>query len=287
MERLAAGDLSVEIDEADRRDEIGEMGKAMRVFKQNAIAARLLDAEREKRRELEMAVSHASRIDALGRFAGGIAHDLNNALVPVLAMTKLVSSHLTKPSREFANLELAIMGAERAKDLVQQILAFGRKQSGEPRDFDPAQVVADGVKMLRASFPPTISLDTNIDRVPMLRGDPGQLNQVLVNLAINGVHAIGDQPGTITISLRPEGDGFIRLAVADSGSGMDEKTKARMFEPFFTTKEIGKGTGLGLSVVRDIITAHGGAISVESAPGKGTRIDIVFPAAQRRKADAA
>jgi signal transduction histidine kinase len=287
MKLLAAGDLSVEIDEAERRDEIGEMGKAMRVFKQNAIAARLLEAEREKRRELEMAVSHAGRVDALGRFAGGIAHDLNNALVPVLAMTKLVLSRLTKPSREYANLELAIMGAERAKDLVQQILAFGRKQSGEQREFDPAQVVADGVKMLRATFPPAITLHTEIEKVPTLRGDPGQLNQILVNLATNGVHAIGDQPGTVAISLRPEDDGFIRLTVADSGSGMDEKTKARMFEPFFTTKEIGKGTGLGLSVVRDIITAHDGKISVESALGKGTRIDIVFPAAERRNADAA
>lgn len=287
MKLLAAGDLSVEIDEAERQDEIGEMGKAMRVFKQNATAARLLDAEREKRRELEMAVSHASRVDALGRFASGIAHDLNNALVPVLAMTKVVSSHLSKPSRDFANLELAIMGAERAKDLVQQILAFGRKQTGEQREFDPAQVVADAVKMLRASFPPRISLDTNFEEVPMLRGDPGQLYQVLVNLATNGMHAIGDQPGTVTISLYHESDGLIRLVVADNGTGMDEKTKAHMFEPFFTTKEIGKGTGLGLSVVRDIITGHGGQISVESVPGKGTRIEVAFPASERRNADAA
>src|SRR5690348_15876011 len=98
--------------------------------------------------------------------------------------------------------------------------------------------------------------------VTTLRGDPGQLNQILVNLATNGVHAIGDPPDTVAISLRPEDDGFIRLTVADSGSGMDEKTKSRMFEPFFTTKEIGKGTGLGLSVVRDIISAHDGKISV-------------------------
>ena len=284
MERLAAGDLSVEIDDAERGDEIGEMGKAMRVFKENAIAARLLEAEREKRRELQMAVNHASRIDALGRFASGIAHDLNNALVPVLAMTKMVLSHLSKPSRDFANLELAIMGAERAKDLVQQILVFGRKQSGEQREFDPAQVVVDGIKMLRASFPPTIMLDSNIDKVPTLLGDPGQLNQILVNLVTNAAHAIGDAPGTITISLRPEGDRYIHLAVADTGSGMDEQTKARIFEPFFTTKEIGKGTGLGLSVVRDIIAAHDGRISVESTLGKGTRFDIVFPAAARRKA---
>jgi signal transduction histidine kinase len=287
MERLAAGDLSVEIDEAERKDEIGEMGKAMRVFKQNAIAARLLEAEREKRRELEMAMNHAGRVDALGRLAGGIAHDLNNALVPVLAMTKMAMARLKKETREYANLELALMGAGRAKELVQQILAFSRKQTVEQREFDLGPVVADGIKMLRASFPPTIKLDAEIDAVPTIYGDAGQLNQVLVNLVTNGAHAVGDKPGTVTISLGADGDGQVRLAVADNGCGMDEQTRARIFEPFFTTKEVGKGTGLGLSMVHGIVTAHGGNISVQTARGKGTRIDIVLPPAQRRKADAA
>ena len=288
MERLAAGDLSVEIDEAERKDEIGEMGKAMRVFKQNAIAARLLEAEREKRRELEMAVNHAGRVDALGRLAGGIAHDLNNALVPVLAMTKLVLSRMKAQTREYANLELVLMGAERAKELVQQILAFSRKQGVEQREFDLGRVVGDSIKMLRASFPPTLMLETEIDPIPAVYGDPGQLNQVLVNLVTNGAHAIGEKPGTVTISLHADdADGYVRLAVTDTGSGMDEATRARMFEPFFTTKEVGKGTGLGLSVVHGIITAHEGKISVQSERGKGTRIDIVLPVAERRKAAAA
>jgi signal transduction histidine kinase len=287
MERLAAGDLSVEIDEAERKDEIGEMGKAMRVFKLNAIAARSLEAEREKRRELEMAVNHAGRVDALGRLAGGIAHDLNNALVPVLAMTKLVLSRMKAQTREYANLELVLMGAERAKELVQQILAFSRKQGIEQREFDLGRVVGDAVKMLRASFPPTLMLETDINPIPAVYGDPGQLNQVLVNLVTNGAHAIGEKPGTVTISLHADDeDGYIRLAVADTGAGMDEATRARMFEPFFTTKEVGKGTGLGLSVVHGIITAHAGQISVQSERGKGTRIDIVLPIAERRKADA-
>ena len=287
MHRLAAGDLEVHIDEAERADEIGEMAKAMRVFKQNAIAARQLEAEREKRRELEMAVNHAGRIDALGRLAGGIAHDLNNALVPVLAMTKLALARMKKESREYANLELALMGAQRAKDLVQQILSFSRKQEIEQREFDLVPIVADGIKMLRASFPPSIKLETEINTVPRVYGDPGQLNQVLVNLVTNGAHAIGDKPGTVTISLDADADAYIHLAVTDTGCGMDEETRARMFEPFFTTKEVGKGTGLGLSVVHGIVTAHGGKISVESARGKGTRMEVVLPPAQRRKADAA
>ena len=287
MERLAAGDLAVEIDETGREDEIGEMAKAMLVFKQNAVAARMLEAEREKRRQLEVAMNHAGRIDALGRLAGGIAHDLNNALVPVLAMTKIVLSRLKKESRDYANLELALMGAGRAKELVQQILAFGRKEAVEQREFDLFPIVADGIRMLRASFPPTIKLETEIDAVPTIYGDPGQLNQVLVNLVTNGAQAIGDIPGTITISLGADGDGHVRLAVTDTGSGMDEQTRARIFEPFFTTKEVGKGTGLGLSMVHSIVTAHGGVISVQSAPGEGTRFDVVLPPAQHRKANAA
>jgi signal transduction histidine kinase len=232
-------------------------------------------------------VNHAARLDALGRLASGIAHDLNNALVPVLAMTKLVLSRLTKQTREHANLELALMGAERAKELVQQILTFGRKQAGEMREFDLAQVIAESVKMLRASLPATVKLETDIDAVPRIHGDPGQLSQVLVNLVTNGAHAIGDKPGTVAISLARDGDGRVRLAVADTGCGMDERTQARMFEPFFTTKEVGKGTGLGLSVVHSIITAHGGKISVQSARGRGTRIDVLFPAVQGGKSEAA
>ena len=284
MEKLAAGDLSVEVGEAARRDEIGDMGKAMLVFKENAVAAQQLRVEQQKRQELELAVSHSARVDALGRLAGGIAHDLNNSLVPVLALTKTAMSRLPAGSRERSSLELVLMGAERAKDLVQQILAFSRKQEIEKRDFDLAQVVKDGIRMLRASVPSTIKLVSLIDPVPAVHGDPGQLHQVLVNLVTNAAQAIGEVPGTITISLRVEDEAWIRLLVSDTGCGMDEQTRARIFEPFFTTKEVGKGTGLGLSVVHGIVTFHGGTITVQSKTGQGTRIDVVLRVAQHKKA---
>jgi signal transduction histidine kinase len=287
MERLADGDLTVEIGEAERGDEIGEMAKAMRVFKENAQAAQLLQEEREKRRELEYAMNHADRVDSLGRLASGIAHDLNNALVPVLAMTKSVMLRQAKGSREHGHLELALMGAQRARELVQQILAFGRKQAIEYRDFDIAQVVNDGIRMLRAVLPSTIRLESAIDPVPSIYGDAGQLNQVLVNLVTNSSHAIGEEPGTITVALSQQDAGQVLLSVTDSGSGMDEKTAARLFEPFFTTKEAGKGTGLGLSVVRGIISSHGGTITVKSALGHGTRIDVVLPVERRVEAEVA
>ncbi len=273
MERLAGGELTVDIGEAERSDEIGEMGRAMRVFKDNAIA----------KRDLEMAMNHAGRIDALGRLAGGIAHDLNNALVPVLAMTKTVISRLPKDSRDRAKLDLVLAGALRSKDLVQQILAFCRKEAIEKREFDLPKVIDDGVKMLRASLPSTIKIVGLVDPVPTIYGDPGQLHQVLINLATNAAHAIGERPGTITIRLEPEGAAQLRLTVADDGCGMDEKTKARIFEAFFTTKEMGKGTGLGLSLVHGIVTSHEGTISVHSAPGEGTRFDIFLPTAAESK----
>jgi signal transduction histidine kinase len=287
MERLADGDLTVEIGEAERADEIGDMAKAMRVFKQNAQAAQLLQAEREKRRELEFAMNHADRVDSLGRLASGIAHDLNNALVPVLAMTKSVMLKQAKGSRDYANLDLALMGAQRARELVQQILAFGRKQSIEYRDFDLAQVVNDGIRMLRAVLPSTIRLEAVVDPVPSIHGDPGQINQVLVNLVVNSSHAIGEEPGTIKVAVSGAGPDQVRLAVIDTGCGMDEQTAARLFEPFFTTKEVGKGTGLGLSVVRGIIASHGGTIAVKSAPGHGTEMEIVLPVAGRARAEPA
>jgi signal transduction histidine kinase len=220
----------------------------------------------------------------MGRLAGGIAHDLNNALVPVLALTKSVASHLPQDGRERAKLDLVLMGAQRARELVQQILAFSRKQEIEMRDVDLAGVVTDGIKLLRAGLPATIKLVSVIEPVPAIHGDPGQLNQVLVNLVSNAAHAIGDQPGKITVTLQSGDASQVRLAVSDTGCGMDEKTKARIFEPFFTTKPVGEGTGLGLSVAYGIVRSHGGAISVESKSGEGTRFDVVLPALQRPEA---
>jgi signal transduction histidine kinase len=281
MEKLAAGDLAVEIDEADRRDEIGEMGKAMRVFKDNAVAARQLQAERERRRELEVeaALNHAQRLDALGRLAGGIAHDVNNALVPVLAITKLMISRFPKEGRDHRNLGIVLIGAQRVKELVQQVLSFSRKQTIEKRKFDPVPMVTDGIKMLRASVPTTIKFVSRINPVPPINGDPGQLHQVLINLVTNAAQAIDDMPGTITLILDVKDASRIRLTVSDTGAGMDEATKARIFEPFFTTKEVGKGTGLGLAVVHGIVSSHGGTITVQSVRGEGTRVEVLLPVA--------
>ncbi len=231
-----------------------------------------------ERRGLEQQLQHAQKIEALGQLAGGIAHDLNNALVPVLAMTELVLHDLPAASRDRGALEMVLAGAKRSRELVGQILAFSRREQAARHEFDLTEIAGEALKMLRASIPSTIMLIDKIDPALPMIGDPGQLHQVLVNLAVNAAQAIGDQQGMVTVRAQRESDGaHVRLSVADTGCGMDEVTRERIFEPFFTTKEVGKGTGLGLSIVHGIVTNHGGTIAVESAPGQGTRFDIILP----------
>jgi PAS domain S-box-containing protein len=232
-----------------------------------------------ERRMLEAQLHHSQRLEALGTLAGGAAHEINNALVPVIALTKMVAGHLPEDSRDRRSLGTVLVGAERSRDLVKQILAFSRKEEGEQRQdaVDLAAVLRDALRLMRATVPTSIGIAEEIAPVPALAGDPNQLHQVIVNLVTNAAHAIGDGHGTITVGLRKDG-AALRLSVADTGCGMDEATKARIFEPFFTTKEVGKGTGLGLAVVHGIVKQHGGRIEVESAPGRGTRFDVILPA---------
>jgi two-component system, cell cycle sensor histidine kinase and response regulator CckA len=244
-----------------------------------------------KRRELETALYHANKLDALGRLAGGIAHDLNNTLVPVLALAKVTLGRLAEQSSERGNLELILRAAERARDLVKQILAFSRKEAPTRQPLDLAQVVEQSLKMLRASLPSTIAMKQKIAAVPPLLGDAGQLHQVITNLITNAAQAVGSGAGTITVELaleaaRGAAEPVIRLSVADTGCGMPESVKERIFEPFFTTKPVGEGTGLGLSVVHGIVSEHGGRIAVESRRGRGTRIDVYLPAAPAAAASA-
>jgi PAS domain S-box-containing protein len=233
-----------------------------------------------ERRTLELQLHHSQRLEALGTLAGGVAHEINNALVPVVALTKLMAGKFPEDSRERRNLTTVLSGAERSRDLVKQILAFSRREEEQRREsVDVAAVLQDALKLMRATVPTSIRLAEEIAAVPAVAGDPNQLHQVIVNLVNNAAQAIGETHGTITLGLRAEADGgALRLWVADTGCGMEEATKVRIFEPFFTTREVGKGTGLGLAVVHGIIKEHGGRIEVQSTPGKGTRFDVVLPA---------
>jgi two-component system, cell cycle sensor histidine kinase and response regulator CckA len=194
----------------------------------------------------------------------------------------MVASHLPEDSRDRRSLATVMVGAERSRDLVKQILAFSRKEEGENRaqSVDVAAVLREALRLMRATVPTSIRLEEEIAPAPPVPGDPNRLHQVIVNLVTNAAQAIGEGHGTITVGLRADADNAeLRLWVADTGCGMDEGTKARIFEPFFTTKDVGKGTGLGLSVAHGIIKEHGGRIEVASMPGQGARFDVVLPVA--------
>jgi signal transduction histidine kinase len=235
-----------------------------------------LRAAQERERQLQHQLMQAQKVQALGTLAGGIAHDLNNTLVPILALATLARNELPAdhPLRE--DLDTMVCASERARDLVKRILAFSRPQKLGTAQVDVADVVRQAVQMLRATVPATVGIVEAIDATPCLQGDPGELHQVVVNLVTNAAQAIGPATGSITIRLQASG-GDLRLSVEDTGCGVDAATIDRIFEPFFTTKEVGEGTGLGLSVVHGIVTSRGGRIDVDSETGRGTTVTVVLP----------
>jgi len=242
----------------------------------------------ERQRELERQLLHSQKLDALGTLAGGIAHDLNNTLMPILALSQLLMQQMPEGSSEREDLETVVQASRHGRDLVQRILAFSRNQKAAKTRVDLAAIIGQALQMLRPTIPATVLINQQIEDVPPILADAGQLQQIIVNLVTNARQAIGKDLGTITIGVSPasrhskrqRGGDSVRLWVADTGCGMDAETKDRIFEPFFTTKNVGDGTGLGLSVVHGIIADYGGRIEVKSQPGKGTEFTILLPAAQ-------
>ncbi|HWE72937.1 MAG TPA: ATP-binding protein [Stellaceae bacterium] len=244
-------------------------------------------AAEQRSRELERLLIHSQKLEALGTMAGGLAHELNNILAPVLSLAKVALEDFPQDSATRQDLEMVVVASQRARDLVRQVLAFGRKQAMEKRLIEPAATVQQTLRMMRATVPATIELVELLEPVPAIYADPDQLQQVIVNLVTNAQQAIGERIGKITISLAQlpnpadQGTWLVRLAVADDGCGMEEILAQRIFEPFFTTREADRGSGLGLSVVHGIVTSHGGRIDLRTAPGQGSEFAVVLPAAER------
>jgi PAS domain S-box-containing protein len=245
------------------------------------------------RREMEAQLRQALKMEAIGTLAGGVAHELNNLLQPIIMMTELVMAKLPDHGTEFHQLERVVDAGTKASEIVQRILAFGRADEVSHSLLDLSLVVREGIAFIRTIMPTSVTLHVAIDDyVGLVRGDKTQLTQVLINLATNARDAIGAKIGTLSVWLSKTVEDFERvdpktgtvtrgpcaiLAVGDTGSGMDGDTARRIFEPFFTTKGVGKGTGLGLSVTHGIVTGHGGTIQVHSKPGHGTRFTIHLP----------
>ena len=254
-----------------------------------------LRAVQQRQEELEGQLLHSQKLEALGTLAGGVAHELNNTLVPILALSKLASDDLPQDSAVRGDMKTIIQASERARDLVKQILAFARKQDLVKQPVDLAMVAREALRMLRSSLPTTVQVVEQISDVPSVFGDPVGLHQVVVNLVTNAAQAIGAVIGRITVSIWAVGENqaspqqgaiqpIIYLSVADTGNGIPAATLDRIFEPFFTTKDVGEGTGLGLSVVHGIITSHGGKIAVHSEPGEGAEFTISLPGHGKQQA---
>jgi PAS domain S-box-containing protein len=260
------------------------------VFAPNGKVMGLVTISRDitKQYELEEQLLHSQKMEAVGRLAGGVAHDFNNLLAVIQSYAGLVLEGLPEGSRSRDDMRELYSATERAKALTSQLLTFSRRRPVVAEDVDLNQVVRDVEKMVSRLVSQSISVVTKVtDDLPPLRGDMNQLEQVLLNLAINARDAM---PGGGTLEIATseekmafadsqEKSSFLCLSVRDTGTGMPPEVQKRIFEPFYSTKEVGKGTGLGLSTVYGIVRQWDGQVRVESQVGTGTCFKVYFPVA--------
>jgi PAS domain S-box-containing protein len=251
---------------------------------------------REQNRQLEEQLRQAQKMELAGRFAGGIAHDFNNLLTPIIGYSQLAMRKLDEDAPARSDLDHIRRAAHRAQELTEQLLAFARKQVLDMRVLDPREEVRRSEKILRSMLGEQVEISREAgEDVGSVKADPTQLQQVLMNLALNakdamphggrvhfGVSEVRLRQGLSTVNGQIEPGTYVMLSVSDTGQGMDEATQERIFEPFFTTKPQGKGTGLGLSTVYGIVRQHDGHIRVQSRPGKGTTFRIYLPRRQQQ-----
>mgnify|MGYP006276538145 CR=1 FL=1 len=250
-----------------------------------------VESQNEKQR-LESQLRKSQRLETIGTLAGGIAHDFNNILTPILGYAEMGTISINEGDPVHEYFTEIMLAAERAQNLVSQILTFSRAQDSKQAPVSVQAIVSEALKLLRPSIPSTITINQHIDKgCGNVLADPSQIHQVIVNLCTNAFHSMETSGGTLRIELNEtvpdekmlkalpnlRRNRHICLKVSDTGSGMDESTMERVFEPFFTTKSVDKGTGLGLSVVHGIIVSCNGEITVESVPGKGTTFCVYLP----------
>jgi len=245
--------------------------------------------------QLEAQLKQIHKMEAIGTLAGGIAHDFNNILFPIIGYTEMSLDEAPPESQLAQNLTEILQAANRARQLVKQILTFSKQDNSTRKPIDLVPVIMEAASLLRASIPATVDIQQVYQKsVGRALADPTQIHQVIVNLGSNAFHAMRETGGTMTITLAqitvaenpdeaigsslnlPAGD-YLKLSVSDTGHGMPPEISARIFDPFFTTKEMATNTGMGLSMIHGIITGHDGRIMVASDLGKGTTFDIYLP----------
>ncbi|MEW6533212.1 MAG: ATP-binding protein [Thermodesulfobacteriota bacterium] len=243
-------------------------------------------------KRVQQELYQAQKMEAIGTLAGGVAHDFNNILTVIQGFTELLLMRKSKDDIDYGDLDTVLQAARRGADLVKQLTAFSRKAEPDLRPVDLNLEAQGTVKMLLRTFPKSINIHTFLDGdVDKVNADPGQIQQVLLNLAINAKDAMPDG-GTVVISTESvqlddqrcetqvgcKAKTYALLRVSDTGHGMEKAVRDRIFEPFYTTKVRGRGTGLGLAVVLGIVQSHGGFITCQSKVGEGTIFEVYFPA---------
>jgi signal transduction histidine kinase len=232
---------------------------------------------REDRERLQEQLRHADRLATIGQLAAGAAHELNEPLAGVLGFAQLIRRTPDLPLQARVDLEKIVNAALYAREVVRKLLFFARQVPTRKERMDLNATVRDGLYFLELRCERDgIRVERRLapDLSPIL-ADPTQVNQVLVNLVVNAIQAM-PKGGVLTLTTRVDA-GHVCLSVEDTGPGMDEDTRRHAFEPFYTTKPVGQGTGLGLAVAHGIVTAHGGALTVESEPGRGARFEVRLP----------
>jgi len=252
-------------------------------------------------KKLEKRLLQNQKLEAIGTLAGGIAHDFNNILTPILGYAEILKAAPPQEERIQEYADQIFTAAQRARELVRQILAFSRQQEHHPMPMLPHLIIKEALKLLRSTIPTSIEIRQDIQEdCGMVLADATRLHQVIMNLCTNAYQAMRGSTGVLSVTLRPlrldHGDSkaddfpllpgnFVVLEVSDTGCGMDKETMAKIFDPYFTTKKQDEGTGLGLSVVHGIVQGCGGHISVSSEPGKGSTFLVYLPRVEGQALD--
>jgi PAS domain S-box-containing protein len=280
----------------DRNGDVKDVFLRVGMIPESRISiASLIDITEKKRMESQLRQSQ--KMQAIGTLAGGIAHDFNNILMGINGYAELAIPGVADPEKTVERLNRILSASARARELTRQILMFSRQTEQKLETVQLHAILEETLKLIRATIPATIRIDNKTSAVTCaILADPSQIQQIIMNLCTNAVHAMGGEVGVLTAKLEPvdlnsdtarQIDGlspgqYALLTIGDTGHGMTPSVSERIFDPFFTTKKNGEGTGMGLSVVHGIVTSLQGAITVKSKLGNGTAFQVYFPVAEKR-----